>query len=412
MRDRACCVTLLSFFAMDLPCDMIELVGSKLPSRDLAAFCQASRNVARIAGNELAKRRSAILNTFKAEVSKASKVLKTQVLRSMIRQLDSVPELESGEFPQFNALEGSVIILTAMPEWSFAKTIDGWLEATLQTSCGVEMRASVAYGNTHVNDTYPDRQWLGACISNVELTSPSGDTLGKWISSRPWAFRIDNAVDMPTDFGFVENDVGMFWMEPSDLVAPMSGTGMYKFPPWWGVLPQYEDHVRIVDEELRDDPNDDNPAAQVFAAWRDSAIVLLDRYRTRSNYPDDWKHTGYVVVTPDWMNARFPDADIFDAFERALGPSWTVEKNASFRTVYARKPWRSGELVATYDVEANWRDVRFHDGKITAIFRCEAPGLTCTIMHDAVSDSRATTDDVKEFTRLAESTGMPVMMVS
>lgn len=393
-----------------LPRDMIELVGSKLPSKDLAAFCRTSTTIARIAGRELTRRREAALGLFRTEVRKASKILKTQVLRSMIRQLDSVPDLEAGEFPRFNEFEGNVIQLTAMPDWSFSKTAEGWLEAVLETTCGVALRASVAYGNTWSSDNYPERLWLGACVSNVEMTSPNGDVLGKWVASRPWAFRNEDMV-LPTDFGFVEDDVGMFWLEPCDLLAPVSGTDVDKFKPWWGVMPAYEDHVRIADEELRDHATDDNPAAQVFAAWRESAIVLLDRYRTRNNHPVSWLHTGYAVITPDWMHTRFPDAEIFDAFERALGPSWTVEKNPSFRTVYARKPWRSGELVVTYDVEANWRDIRFHDGKVTAIFRCEAPGLSCVVTKDAVCDSEAMTDDVKEFVKLSKDTGMPVMIV-
>jgi hypothetical protein len=393
-----------------LPCDMIELVGSKLPSKDLAAFCRTSSGIARAAGRALALRRNAMLGAFRTEIRTASKILKTQVLRSMIRQLDAVPDLEAGGFPRFDAVEGDVIEMTAMPEWSFSRTAEGWLEAVKKTSCGVSFRASIAYGNTWTSDNYPERLWLGACISSVKMTSPAGNLLGEWTASRPWMFRNDDDTTLPADVGFVEDEVGMFWLEPMDLLAPASGTDVTSFKPWWRIEPKYEDHVRIADEELRDRvTSDDDPAAQVFAAWRDSAMVLLDRYRTRNNRPSSWLHTGYAVVTPDWMRARFPDAEVFDAFERALGPSWTVDKNISFRTVYARRPWRSGELVATYDVEANWRDVRFHDGKVTAIFRCEPPGLACVITKDAVCDLDAMTDDVKEFIRLSVDTGMPVV---
>lgn len=393
-----------------LPCDMIELVGSKLPSKDLAAFCRVSSNIARAAGRALSTRRKAMMETFRAEIRSVSKILKTQVMRSMIRQLDAVPYLETGGFPRFDAAEGDVIEMTAMPEWTFSRTAEGWLEAVAKTSCGVSIRASVAYGNTWTSDNYPERLWLGACISDVKMTSPAGDLLGEWTASRPWTFRHD--MPLPVEVGFVEDEVGMFWLEPMDLLAPLSGTDVTKFKPWWGVAAEYEDHVRIADEELRDRATtDDDPAAQIFAAWRDSAMVLLDRYRTRNNHPESWLHTGYAVVTPDWMHAEFPDSDIFDAFERALGSSWTVDRNAAFRTVYARRPWRSGELVATYDVEANWRDVRFHDGKMTAIFRCEAPGLTRVVTEDAMMvDSTTENKDVEKFTALCRETGMPVML--
>lgn len=389
---------------MNLPFDIVERVGKTLDTRDLASFCRTTPSVARVVRPELTKRRTAELDTFRIEVRKAVRVLKMQLLRSMIRQLNDIPELENGHFPHVGNEEGSIISFTTMPEWKFTEPMGGVMHGSCFMSCGTRMQVSVAYGQSRGDDLIPKRMWLGACISSVGLTKLDGTVLGKWVSTRPWSFR--NEFALPTRIGFLENDVGMFWVEPSDLLAPMSGLDVCNFP-WPGVSPSFREHVWITEQELNSKPDD--PASKIFQAWTDASIVLLDRYRTRTNDPN-WLHTDYAVATPDWMISEFPRAGVFAAFERALGPEWKIEIDA-FRTVTASIPWRSGNLVTTYDIESNWRDVRFNDGIMTAMFRFEAPGLTCTVVRDGVTDGDAITDDVREFANLAKRAGMPVLVM-
>lgn len=385
-----------------LPLDIVERVGKTLTSKDLASFCRASSSMAVAVRPELVKRRIHELDVFRREVHSAVRVLKTQLMRSMIRQLDDIQVLEHGNFPVVEN-EGSIITFTTMPEWTFIEPVEGVMHGTCSTSSGLQLHANVSYGRTWHDDLVPERMWLGACISNIDLKK-NGVVVGKWVSTRPWSFR--NDVLLPKNIGFLENEFGMFWIEPADLLGPMSGMSVCKFSIA-GVHPSFEDHVQITDDELN--RTADDPATKIFKAWTDSAVVLLDRYRTRSNNPN-WLHTDYAVTTPDWMASEFPREDILAAFECALGSGWTIEHDA-FRTIRASTTWKSGELVATYDVESNWRDIRFHDGNMTAMFRFEAPGLVCTIIKDGVTDGDAITDDVYEFATLARQTGMPVMIM-
>lgn len=411
--------TIFHLFIMNvLPLDIIERVGKTLASKDLASFCRSSATVANTVRPELLKRRKTELDTFRTEVRRAVCVLKTQLLRSMIRQLDDIMLYENGHFPQENIdSEGTVIAFTTMPDWSFVKLTEGVLHGTCSTVSG-DLHASVAYGQSKHDPLFPERIWLGACISSIDLKKKDGQMLGRWVSTRPWAFRNDFVT--PTRIGFVENDTGMFWIEPMDLLGPMSGTAMCNFPLTYTYnYPTFKEHVSILDDELISPPGD-NPAAQVFRAWEDSAIVLLDRYRTRPNN-QHWLHTDYATPTPDWMDSEFPRDDIIAAFERALGPNWTFEHIEGAPgmhgapgvslTIRASMPWRSGKLVATYDVESNWRDVRFHTDTMTAMFRFDAPGLVCSVVENGVTDSGAITDDVHEFANLARRTGMPVLII-
>lgn len=389
-----------------LPLDIVERVGKTLASRDLASFCRTTSFVASTVRPELLKRRRAELQTFRAEVREAVGVLKTQLLRSMVRQLDDIPLLEHGHFPQRVDNEGTIIAFTTMPVWTFVKLKEGVMHGTCSTTSGI-LCASVAYGQARFDPLFPERVWLGACISSIDLKKKNGAMLGRWVSARPWAFRDDFL--LPTRIGFMENDAGMFWIEPMDMLGPMSGTAVCNFPLAC-THPTFEEHVKIVDDELNL-VHDDNPAAQIFRAWEDSAVVLLDRYRTRPNN-EFWLHTDYATTTPDWMGSEFPRDAVIAAFERALGSDWTIEHFAGVPwSIRASTPWRSGRLVATYDVESNWRDIRFHTDTMTAMFRFDAPGLVCTVVENGVTDGSAITDDVRDFADLAWATGMPVLII-
>ena len=382
--------SILYYFTMNVvPGDVLEAIGTNLDPRDLASFATINRFAASVLTRMLCLRRRERLDRFRAKASTAFGALRCQLLRSMMRQLDEIADLEDGELPELS-YEAGVITMSTFPTWIFNDDGFGTMFATLQIE-NVDINVEIACGTTWTFENRPERCWLGASIESVSMFGP--ETIAEW-RGRKHEFRAD--VPLPAITEYVTTASGnMFWMDPEDLLAPMPGTRMESATRGSGYA-GFEDEVRIVDSELCDAKTD--VASQILGALETSVVPILERYRSRANNPE-WLGTSFAAAQPDWTNVPFPETSF------GLGDEWTCQTQGagSAAVLTATRPWKSGELILRYDVGRNERSLRYVWGDESATFELVPPGLWCCIAGEA-------TEDVMDLVRMFEAAGMPTFV--
>jgi hypothetical protein len=369
---------------MMVPGDVLEVIGSNLGSRDLAALAAVDRFANGVLVHSMRRRRAEYLSDFRARVSRAFGMLRCQLLRSMMRQLDDIADLESGELPDMT-YEAGMITMATFPVWEFRDDGFGRMFATLEIG-HLDINVEIACGTTWTFEDKPERCWLGASLESVSVFGPSA--VAEW-RGRQHEFRTD--IPLPALTESVTTETGnVFWMDPEDLLAPMPGTRVESATRGSGYS-KFEDEARIVDSELCDAKTD--VASQILGALETAAIPILERYRSRANNPD-WLGTSYASAQPDWTDVPFPETSF------GLGDDWTcaTQGSGAAAVLTATRPWESGELILRYDVWRNERTLRYAIGDETATFSFVPPGMSC-----AASEA---TGDVLDLVRMFRDAGM------
>lgn len=368
-----------------VPGDVLEVIGSNLGSRDLAALAAVDRFANGALMHSMRRRRAEYLSDFQFRVSRAFGMLRCQLLRSMMRQLDDIADLESGQLPDMT-YEAGMITMATFPMWEFGDDGFGTLFATLEIG-HLDINVKIACGTTWTFEDRPERCWLGASIESVSMFGPS--TVAEW-RGRQHEFRAD--VPLPALTEYVTRESGnMFWMDPEDLLAPMPGTRMESATRGSGYS-KFEDEARIVDSELCDAKTD--VASQILTALETSVVPILERYRSRANNPD-WLDTSYASAQPDWTGVPFPETSF------GLGDDWTcaTQGAGAAAVLTATRPWKSGELILRYDVGRNERTLRYAFGDDSATFSFVPPGMSCVVATE-------TTGDVMDLVQMFRDAGM------
>ena len=376
--------SVLFVFVMMVPGDVLEVIGGNLGSRDLASLARVDRFAAGALEHSMRRRRAEYLSDFRARVSRAFGMLRCQLLRSMMRQLDEIADLEDGELPDMT-YEAAFLTMATFPVWEFGGDGFGTLFATLEIG-HLDINVEIAYGTTWTFEDRPERCWLGASLESVSMFGPS--PVAEW-RGRKHEFRAD--VPLPAITESVTTDDGnIFWMDPEDLLAPMPGTRMESATRGSG-FSKFEDEARIVDCELCDVKTD--VASQILAALETSIVPILERYRSRANNPD-WLITSFASAQPDWTDVPFPEASF------GLGNEWTCATSGSgaATVLTATRSWKSGELILRYDVWHNERSLRYVFGDESATFTFVPPGMSCV--------ASETTEEVLELAQLFRDAGM------
>lgn len=371
-----------------VPGDILEVIGSNLGARDLAALAAVDRFAADALTHSMRRRRAEYLSDFRAKASTAFGALRCQLLRSMMRQLDEIADLESGELPELS-YEAGVITMSTFPTWEFDDDGFGIMFATLEIG-HFDISVDIAYGTTWTFEDKPERCWLGASLERVSMFGPS--PVAAW-RGRRHEFRADVPLPAITEH-LMTGSGNIFWMDPEDLLAPMPGTRP-ESATRGSAFSKFEDEARIVDSELCDVGTD--VASQILAALETSVVPILERYRSRANNPD-WLITSFAAAQPDWTNVPFPKTSF------GFGDDWTCATHGSgaAAVLTATRPWKSGELILRYDVGRNERSLRYVFGDESATFSFVAPGMSCV--------ATETTEDVTELVRLFGAAGMPVFV--
>lgn len=346
-----------------LPRDVVELVGTRLENHDLANLVLASKHACASTRDVLSRRHAERIETLRFRVDRAMRTLRRELTRSMMRQLDRVPSLEHGEFPEMD-VEGSTLVLNLTSEWICRD--DGYGNLYLRTRVDAfELNVCVSYGTTWTYDYRPERCWLGVNLTSAALYLASGKLLGTWKSAKTPSFRDD--VEIPDQTAMIEDEHGnIMWTSPEDLVAPW---------PCIDLVPDNSDRdetfraeTRVVNDLLTARPRRVTVVDDVVSAWEASAVTVCDRYRSRANNPD-WMHTGFAVDVPDWMTTSFPEDAVHEAFEAALSSRWTSSRwtvrrfNAGLDFfLEADASWKTGNVVIVVNPRLNLRLVRYQAG--------------------------------------------------
>ena len=332
---------------MNIPRDMIECIGEALSPRDLASLMTTSKAMYETLVAVRNKKRAEFLIEFRRDVESVVRALKCQVFRAMTAHLGEIPWLESGEFPTLELGEytGRAIALALTTQggarWDPEYDEDGCGHVCMTARVGgIALEFNIAVGTTWTYEIHPVPCWLGAGIKSVVAWDVDGRTLAAWHGPDPY-FRTTPVLMPPTTREYIDNPVSganSLWQDPDGLLMPAPGT--------WLDAPEFDgrhvravkrlDEIRCIDECLRPWAAAKPTAAKTTAAkttaakttavdvvrmaldaWEASAIVALERYRSRANN-EEWLMTRYATEIPDWVDVPFPDEDIADAFYAAI----------------------------------------------------------------------------------------------
>ena len=327
---------------MNIPRDMIECIGEALSPRDLASLMTTSKAMYETLVAVRNKKRAEFLIEVRRDVESVVRALKCQVFRAMTAHLGEIPWLESGEFPTLELGEytGRAIALALTTQgnarWDPEYDEDGCGHVCMTARVGgIALEFNIAVGTTWTYEIHPVPCWLGAGIKSVVAWDVDGRTLAAWHGPDPY-FRTTPVLMPPTTREYIDNPVSganALWQDPDGLLMPAPGT--------WLDAPEFDgrhvravkrlDEIRCIDECLRPWAAAKPTAAETTAAkttavdvvrmaldaWEASAIVALERYRSRANN-EEWLMTRYATEIPDWVDVPFPDEDIADAFYAAI----------------------------------------------------------------------------------------------